>query len=1143
MFEMNEDFSVCDESGMPYSFTELHNHRYTTASGSVRDGVFEMYRPDAVYSLNIPDLKTFRLRAGVGRTAPKIRTLWKAGYGFDNITGIGYIIQVDQSSTDNSLRISHIRADGEKNEVIASEEFREIDFIPGKIYVFTLDRHDEMIDVSFDGRLCSFASESVCGGIRVSEAGSPGTMLLGYINIESDEEPICRQTLRASCRIPCYDGGSEPYILGVSMSEYKNGVRRIDWNLTGGAYSRAVRDYQMGIWSVQYDVFTDPFIRPISGGETRKLFIRNGTLVFSEENPFAKNAKLFMGAEKMPFGGSFFLPPLHGGRTYVGFGYELFRRLGNEFQSDRSEFVFSDHGNLLYYGDPISDDCQLRVTSPADKAITRMIPEGVTERDKALTHARGNHYFMDDESVCFTIVAACKKERFLNFRVSLTNAYFREIRDLTFTAEKIRADLPELFGENVTELSVRVGSLPQGVYHIHISVLYGQKVIRDSYSAFEVIDTDSGVSPRESSGLPFMYSGEGAPPDIRYNCPDPWIEKPDMNACHYFDCLLIQPEIAEERRVWELTKLYRIKLFSWVDIRTVPSGKTPFDYPLTLRNSDFLDVDSRSGEGYHLFHNLLQNYPVAVGIMNDFRREHPEYDAELRALGNLKETDWRLMRRLFEICPEEWISYFNRRANEHTFEFQNRIREVNPDVKFGKYGALGFYTTNHMNAYAGKWRMCDMENLHRIRDGFLIFEDYAFIVGQQPYYCAWGLMGYMLHTPKVRVLAEFFSDFDPVCPDGAVMFANPPMGKCHVPAYQVKTQLYEYMYASCVLDKSGFRYYHDNSFQLLQSYNTEASARLTEFLRAWGTYLENRPAKPLRAPVFISAYSPEEDIYDFDIGRKCVNNRSLAGISYMYQIMASAGLPGGVVTDWDGFTRLAPDDTDLVVVPSLRYAPAEVIRHLRYLSEENVSLFAVGDVTGLEDLFGVYPSGVDAELTTLTDGSDTERISKIRDKLYYTASDDKVVLSAVDGDGKKHPVLIRNGANALLNIYIGHVGIERSGYVIADTANISRLLRKRCVSVIREISRPFAVSTDSSGICLFENERGGKMILVTDYSPYGTGHGKEITVTFGDINVSGVAYCDPFDTGDINPLMEGGHLKGFSFDIREREAKLFRLVE
>ena len=84
-----------------------------------------------------------------------------------------------------------------------------------------------------------------------------------------------------------------------------------------------------------------------------------------------------------------------------------------------------------------------------------------------------------------------------------------------------------------------------------------------------------------------------------------------------------------------------------------------------------------------------------------------------------------------------------------------------------------------------------------------------------------------------------------------------------------------------------------------------------------------------------------------------------------------------------------------------------------------------------------------------------------------------------------------------------------------DTANISRLLKKNCLSAVREISRPMAVSTDSSGICLFENERGEKMILITDYSPYGTGHGKEITVIFEDITVFGVEGCDPFDADKI----------------------------
>lgn len=51
------------------------------------------------------------------------------------------------------------------------------------------------------------------------------------------------------------------------------------------------------------------------------------------------------------------------------------------------------------------------------------------------------------------------------------------------------------------------------------------------------------------------------------------------------------------------------------------------------------------------------------------------------------------------------------------------------------------------------------------------------------------------------------------------------------------------------------------------------------------------------------------------------------------------------------------------------------------------------------------------------------------------------------------------------------------------------------------------------------------------------------TVIFEDITVFGVEGCDPFDADNINPLMESGHMKGFSFDIRERGARLFRLIE
>jgi hypothetical protein len=202
------------------------------------------------------------------------------------------------------------------------------------------------------------------------------------------------------------------------------------------------------------------------------------------------------------------------------------------------------------------------------------------------------------------------------------------------------------------------------------------------------------------------------------------------------------------------------------------------------------------------------------------------------------------------------------------------------------------------------------------------------------------MMGLLLNMPGANIVTELYSSFDPVCPDGLVMLPTPPLGGVYVESYRTVTQVYELVYAPVFMDGS-FRYYDRPGFQFYQLYNTEASQRFEEFLKGWGTYLKNKPAKPLKSPVFMAEFPDEDDRFDFDFSDRDANNISQAGQSYIYETLAEAGIPKGFSTNLEGVLDLDDSMSDICILPSLKNASDAVKQKLRALSGEGVALIAV----------------------------------------------------------------------------------------------------------------------------------------------------------------------------------------------------------
>ena len=399
-------------------------------------------------------------------------------------------------------------------------------------------------------------------------------------------------------------------------------------------------------------------------------------------------------------------------------------------------------------------------------------------------------------------------------------------------------------------------------------------------------------------------------------------------------------------------------------------------------------------------------------------------------------------------------------------------------------------------------------------------------------------MGLLLNMPKANILVELFCSFDPVCPDGFVFHAFPPMGGVYVESYRTVTQVFEHMYAAVLMDGK-FKYYDRPGFQFLQSYNTEAGKRFEEFLKGWGTYRKNKPLKPMKAPVFVAEFPDEDDRFDLDFSERDANNVSQSGQAYLYEIMAEAGLPKGYCTNFEGVLDIDETYTDVCVLPSLKYASGEVKQKIRELSEKGVSLIAVSDVADLGNLFGVKENKKTATVAALETNDEKEYITHRNAEFPYSTDGAEVMLYVTSESGEKYPFVLKYGKNILINSYICHVGCAEVRHDSFGIANVSKLLRKVLTKLTKEISSPLATSDNNCGLNLFVTESGEMRILLTDFTLCGNHEPKKVTVklNFDAEDIINVCHKDMAIQPDI--IRIDGKVKAFTVTLRPGESTMF----
>ncbi len=1137
MYIFKEDFSVKNDKNIPYSLAEQNIHPYSNPSAVVENNKLLFTRECARLFLKTPFLNHFKFKCQIGFTSPASAFNKYAGWGFffgynpDNHTGNQ--LKLSYFEKTSTLKIQLYEVTGKKSVLISESVYENLKLHSEEMYNFSLSVEENKCFGNAFGICFSFQCNNTRGKIGISNESSTNGLYFSELIVESSDVDYTIVTDKEFV-IPYYDGGSEDYCIHIIVKKYTGGTYELSYTLTGGVYSRNTKDYKRNIWSVQYDIIRNAYIKFYGNPGTDKLFLKNGELRFVEQNETYKDTELALNGEKMPFAGKFRFEEFDENADFA-FGYELFRRLGNELQEGRREYVYRN-GNLIYSGTPLYEDYIITVQSPANKKIATLIPKNIDKYENALFHAQSNHYFMHDEPVTFKVTTHIRKDcELTKLNITLLDAFFDEIQSVEYSSTPTEKFYE--YGFTTFEHNINLGEMTQEVYHIKAEILLGDVVVCKHISAFEVID-NSKLSPRQSSKIPFIYSGEAAPPNIEFNCPDPWMIKPDHNEAHYIDCLLTVPEVAENRNGWDIMKLYKKTMFTWINNRTIPHKKTYRDYPNCLKNSDYARIQPLEAVELvsYITNPSIFTKPTVLEIYQDFKNEHKDYVLpDISENGRISTEDFT---EFYKTHGSEWIEYLCNKNTDNLIAEYQKLKKEYPDLKFSHYGPYAMYGTKHSGILSSKLRLILPERAHEMMDGFWYFEDYPFITGQASHYSGWNMMGLLMYMPKANIVVELFGSFDPVCPDGFVSNAFPPMGGVFAESYRTVTQVYEHMYAAIYKD-GNFHYYNNPGFQFLQSYNTEASLRFEEFLKGWGTYLKNKPAKPMKSAVFVTEYTTDDDRFNFEFSSRDANNISQAGMSYLYEIMAEAGLPKGYCTNFEGVLSLDETQTDVCVLPSLKYASKAVKDKIRALSKSGVSLIATSDISDLNDLFGVLENKCTSKVAAIESQSESECVT-IRDaEFFYKSNGADVILNAITKDGKKLPFILKNGKNIIINSYICHVGCAEFAHDSFGIANISKLLRKTATDIVKEISTPLATADANCGINLFVTESGKKRILLTDFTLCGHSSSKRVVVKL-NMNVKDIkCVCHKDMAITPNLIKKDGKVIAFTVTLRPGESTMF----
>jgi len=1149
MFTFNENFMLHDDDFQPYNIYIERSSNLVHMHGSVKENGYAISCSGNKHLFKIPKLKTFSVelcfryaqlsfKKTEWKYFPIENAEWMYYFHYDKKSRCGKAVAFEYQ-LDGKIIAKLLKIDGIKKEVLATLVLDNIILEEEKEYSVKIIVNGNRVFGNFIDRDFNFETEIGAGDTGVGRANFPGELIFRSVELTSDD--VVDKTVvvkKQTAIIPMLNGGMLPYKLNFEICKI-NEIYEFNYEFTGGVYFRPIDDNgSVGQFSVEHDRFINPYVKLLAGDKAYKINIKNGRLTVSDPNVHWEFLKEYFESPNLPIDGRVGVDSCFAfDKVKIIFGYDELEIGGYLVQKGGpSEFVFDTNGNLLYQGAALTGNTY-EFLSPADKNIIDMIPKDLPNYEIVVKRLQENHYFMENEEINLTFRMRTRMdEKNIKVLASLNDVFDEVLIDgLDTNFCKTNDNFMDL-GYKELNYSVKINALKLGVYRGAFYVYDGEELIKKANVTFEVLSTQNKIAPPLASGLPFMYS---TPNEQRYldrDVFDPWNPMPSCDMEHYFSCVAFTPSVGIKKRIWEAIKPFNREWFMWLDSRT----SNPWDYELFIdgvKNADYMQYQLPNvAYRYDLW--IIDTYnPNVLKILHEFLDKNPHVASKLKYSAAKETFTLDDLNEIQQVCRKEWYDFACKRVRELMLEQNETFKKLNPKFKRAYYGPFSIYTSPYGTYNIMRHFGLDPSNdVSEQYSGFMQFEDYPFSSSYFSYRGAFAAMTIKLHNPNLKIYPEMYHSSYGGCPDGALAFANPPLAKYDMPIYYHLTQAYEYAFCTAFRSKEGYNYWYDHGFMLRDMPNENVE----NFVHGWKYVAKHTPAMPLRTTAFIADYDQADERYNGDFvdsfGFGFIHNISEEGQGFLYGCARECGLAAGFALKFDTVRDLRLDETDILILPSLENVSKDIVDHIRKLYNEGVSLFAVSDVSGLEDIFGVTPHKRTLKISELKNGMESEYILPMDAELKYDAKKAEVIVCADDNI----PILMKNHRAAIINAPISSLGTDSfTDRVQYGRECISKILRAECKAVLEKLSNPL-VKAEGCGISAFIDKNGNTVLVLFDYSPYDQKElhttNNNVTVKLNIPNIRNVE-CEK----EVNKFYENGFIKEFKVKLRPQEATVVKL--
>ncbi|MBQ7983019.1 MAG: hypothetical protein IJ302_05590, partial [Clostridia bacterium] len=718
MFCFKESFFCQDGSYKPYGIRIESSsnlwHKHARAAG----GRYTVYCTGNKYLLEMPETEEFSLHLTYLFEVLNHYAGISVFFGYDPEHHTGYELRAEWHRQACTMVCTLFRIQEELYTPLASAVSENIAFPCAKTeYRFSVCFAAGVLTASAeDGASASFALAAPRGLLGFSRPDFVGSV--SFLSVCAESEDIEKTPGKdITVTVPTVNGGTMP--LRVTYSTFTaDGKPYLTATLDGGPQYRSDETYhpypvnRVGQYAVERWFMTRPYVR----ADGNIYHFSMGEVNLSDPHLAWKELLYpLMHFTDLPLSVTVPLPVAD--VAEYAFGYEELYVTGYRMQSGRSEFRFSPDGT--YLGETVFPDT-FRLCSPPDKRAVQLIPDTVFDCETVRDHFARNHYFAEDEEIVFSVFAHTDKSY------------------ITYKAE-----LQNVFGETMEVLSIRNGiirhaPLPVGVYHIHLTVYYGDAVLDGIHTAFEVFDeTGERCAPLES-GLPVMFSMPNEQQYLDRDPFDPWNNGAPANLEHYFSCTAFTCYVAEYRRTWEVTKKFGRSWYVWLSNHRTMLEHDWHDHMDILKNADYIyypsDYEWAVLRSDCASEGQWAQMPKTVALLNEFLDSMDGAREKVGYVRGERVRDCHIAA-LHKYYQNDWYTLLQSRVTACFAEQNKAFGAVNPGFKRACYGPFNVYVAHMRTSKLSEATGLASDNTLSdvIYTGFAQFEDYPYSCAYQTY--------------------------------------------------------------------------------------------------------------------------------------------------------------------------------------------------------------------------------------------------------------------------------------------------------------------------------------------------------------------------------------------------------------------------